>query len=117
VFPKIYFKDYLGISYEEATHMTRANWLSMPQQKLLAITSGKVFYDGLGTIVRYCVLRVYWLGVLGKVRAALEYYPNDVWLYILLCQYDKILQEAAFVGRTALLGTINAFLVYCLYFF
>jgi len=32
-----------------------ADWLATPQQKLLAVTSGKVFYDGLGTLTQVCV--------------------------------------------------------------
>jgi hypothetical protein len=49
-----------------------------------------VFHDGLGE--------------LEAVRAALAWYPDDVWLWLLACQWQRIGQEEAFVGRTAEVG-------------
>jgi hypothetical protein len=67
-----------------------AEWLSFSEHKLLAFTSGKVFYDGLGE--------------LEVVRRKFSYYPNDVWLYLLACQWKKIADEEAFVGRAGYAG-------------
>jgi len=67
-----------------------ADWLSFSEQKLLAFTSGRVFYDGLGE--------------LEPVRRKFSYYPDDVWLYLLACQWKKIFDEEVFVGRTGYVG-------------
>jgi broad specificity phosphatase PhoE len=66
------------------------DWLLMPQQLILEITSGPVFHDEPGE--------------LGAVRARLEWYPDQVWLWLLACQWQRISQEEAFVGRTAEVG-------------
>jgi len=66
------------------------DWLSFSEQKLLAFTSGKVFYDGLGE--------------LEPVRRKFSYYPNDVWLYLLACQWKKIFDDQVFVGRAGYVG-------------
>jgi hypothetical protein len=42
--------------------------------------------------------------VLGPVREALAWYPHDVWLWLLGCQWQRLAQEEAFVGRTAEVG-------------
>ncbi len=82
------FKADLGCNpYEE---ISDAEWLSFSEQKLLALTSGKVFYDGLGE--------------LEPVRQKFGYYPDDVWLYLLACQWKKIFEEEDFVGRTGYVG-------------
>jgi hypothetical protein len=66
------------------------DWLATPQQLLLGATAGEVFHDGLGE--------------LSTVRAGLAWYPDDVWLWLLACQWQRIGQEEAFVGRTAEVG-------------
>lgn len=66
------------------------DWLATPQQLLLEITAGAVFYDPGGDLKR--------------VRSKLEWYPNDIWLWLLACQWRRIAQEEAFVGRTAEVG-------------
>jgi Domain of unknown function (DUF4037) len=66
------------------------DWLATPQQALLEITSGAVFHDGLEK--------------LEPARAALAWYPDDVWLWLLACQWRRIDQEEPFVGRTAEVG-------------
>lgn len=49
------------------------------------LTSGRVFHDGLDQ--------------LGPLRVGLQYYPVDVWLYLLAAQWRRIAQEEAFMGR------------------
>jgi hypothetical protein len=66
------------------------DWLATPQQLLLEATAGEVFHDGLGE--------------LNPVRASLAWYPDAVWLWLLACQWQRIGQEEAFVGRTAEVG-------------
>src|SRR5450755_528878 len=44
------------------------------------------------------------LGGLGTVRSRLAWYPRDVWLYVLACQWQRISQEEAFPSRCAETG-------------
>jgi hypothetical protein len=60
--------------------------LCVPQQRLLEVTAGRVYHDGLGE--------------LQEARARLSYYPRDVWLYLLAAQWGRVGQQEAFVGRT-----------------
>jgi hypothetical protein len=66
------------------------DWLSFPEQRLLELTSGAVFHDPAGE--------------LEGTRAALAYFPRDVWLYRMACQWQRLFQEEAFVGRCAEVG-------------
>lgn len=61
------------------------DWVSVPENRLLMLTAGRVFYDG--------------LGALEPLRSKLAYYPHDVWLYLLACQWRRIAQEEHFMGR------------------
>jgi hypothetical protein len=70
--------------------ISAVDWLLMPQQKLLEVTAGRVYHDG--------------LGLLERVREKLAYYPRDVWLYLLAAQWGRISQQEAFVGRTGEVG-------------
>ncbi len=80
------FCEYLlGIGPE--AELDNLDWLTLPQQELLALTAGEVFCDGLGTLER--------------VRRRFHYFPDDIWKYLLSCQWQKIAQEEAFPGRCA----------------
>jgi hypothetical protein len=82
------FGWYLGFNLE--AEPTLADWLTFSEHKLLTVTSGKVFHDGLGK--------------LEEVRRKLAYYPENVWLYLLACQWKYISDEEAFVGRSGFVG-------------
>lgn len=83
-----FFESYLGVNpYQE---ITLADWLTLPDQKLLTVTGGRVYYDGLGE--------------LNPIRAKFHYYPDPIWLYMLASQWHRISQEEAFVGRTSDVG-------------
>ncbi|EOD70540.1 DUF4037 domain-containing protein [Amycolatopsis vancoresmycina] len=62
----------------------RADWLATPTQIFAEFTGGAVFHDDLG---------------LETLRRNLAWYPGDVWRYVLACQWQRIGQEEAFVGR------------------
>lgn len=79
-----FFLTYVNISPDQ--EIRAIDWLTMPEQCLRTISSGTVFYDGLGTVE--------------AVRARLRYYPRELWLYLLASQWRRISQEEAFVGRT-----------------
>jgi hypothetical protein len=70
--------------------LSTLQWLGLPEQRLLAMTAGAVFHDDGGR--------------LGQVRAALAYFPEDAWLYQIACQWRRIAEEQAFVGRTGQAG-------------
>jgi hypothetical protein len=70
--------------------LTALQWLGFAEQKLLAFTSGAVFHDDDNRLTR--------------IRARLEYFPDDVWLYKIACQWRRIAEEQAFVGRTGQVG-------------
>jgi len=78
------------LKFDPTKKITPANWLGTPQQRLLEVVSGEVYHDGLND--------------LQKVRQKLHYYPKDIWLYLLACQWIKISNEEAFVGRTGEVG-------------
>ncbi|MEV4108316.1 DUF4037 domain-containing protein [Nonomuraea sp. NPDC049695] len=68
------------------------DWLSVPWQSLAEVTGGEVFHDGLEG------------GALEAARAALRWYPPDVWRYVLACQWRRIAQEEPFPGRCGEVG-------------
>jgi hypothetical protein len=45
-------------------------------------------------------------GVLQELRDRLTWYPDDVWRWILACQWRRLAQEEAFVSRTAEVGDV-----------
>ena len=66
------------------------DWLATPSQRLAEVTGGAVFHDGPGELT--------------GVRDALSWYPRDLWLYVLRCQWQRISQEEPFPGRCAEAG-------------
>ncbi len=82
-----YMKATLGIPAD--TEPSAADWLSLPQQKLLGFTAGAVFHDGIG---------------LGRLRAKYRYYPRDVWLYLLACGWQRIGQDEHLAPRAGATG-------------
>ncbi len=83
-----YFAEQLGA--DPAGGLPAAVWLTVPTQVLRELTGGAVFHDGLG------LLRPY--------RDALAWYPDDVWRYVLACQWMRLSQEEPFVGRCGEVG-------------
>lgn len=84
---KSFFDRYLKI--DPYKNLKATDWLSFPSQRLLEINSGQIYRDDLG---------------LDKIREKFFYYPRNIWLYVLSCQWTKISQEEAFVGRTGDVG-------------
>jgi hypothetical protein len=78
------------LGFDPRGGVSARDWLALPQQLLLEVTAGAVFHDGLGE--------------LEPVREALAWYPDDVWLWLLACQWRRIDQEEPFPGRTAEVG-------------
>ncbi len=86
--PQKFFMNYLGVDITQS--LFPKIWLSLPQQHLCTLRAGQIYFDGLGTLV--------------EVRGRFEWYPHDLWLYLLASQWQRIDQEAPFMGRTSSLG-------------
>jgi hypothetical protein len=80
--------EHLG--FDPRRGVTVLDWLATPGQRLAEVTGGAVFHDGIGE--------------LSAVRDVLRWYPPDVWRYLLACQWMRIGEEEAFVGRAAEAG-------------
>jgi hypothetical protein len=78
------------LGFDPRRGVTGPDWLATPSQRLAEITAGAVFHDGPGE--------------LSRARARLTWYPDDVWRYVLSCQWRRISQEEAFPGRCAEAG-------------
>ncbi len=73
-----------------AAEPTVHDWLAMPQQRLAEVTGGVVFHDA--------------PGALSTARRRLTWYPEQVWRYLLACQWQRIAREEVFPGRCAEVG-------------
>lgn len=80
--------DVLGAGVDEP--LSNRAWLGLADQWLLEITAGAVFHDDDGRLT--------------ALRARLAWFPRDVWLYKLACQWRRLAEEQAFVGRAGLVG-------------
>jgi len=80
--------EHLGV--DATAGMTDLDWLLTPQQRLLGVVAGAVHADH--------------TGALAAVRRRLSWYPDQVWRWLLACQWHRIAQEEAFVARTAEVG-------------
>ena len=70
--------------------ITALDWVTLPQQKLRQIRTGRVFHDGLGE--------------LGPMREKLHFYPDDIWYYLLSAGWEHLEQECPFMGRCGDVG-------------
>ncbi|MDR2569045.1 MAG: GNAT family N-acetyltransferase [Oscillospiraceae bacterium] len=77
-----YLSEYLGTS--DLENLTGLDWLSFSEHRLLGLTSGKIFVDGLNI-----------KNTLDKLR----FYPKDVCLYLIASNWSLIAEEQAFVRR------------------
>jgi hypothetical protein len=74
------------LGHDASEAMTLLDWLVTPQQQLLGVVRGAVYRDD---------------GALARVRARLAWYPDELWRWLVACQWRRIEQEQAFVGRAA----------------
>lgn len=79
-----------NLGFDPRDGVTTGDWLATPTQTLAVVTGGAVFHDGLGELV--------------AMRSALSWYPPDLWRHVLACQWERISQEEAFVGRCGEVG-------------
>ncbi|MCB2209572.1 DUF4037 domain-containing protein [bacterium] len=86
--PALFFRDTLGVDINKP--LTPVDWLTIPQQRLRTVRAGRIYHDGLGTLT--------------DLRRRFHWYPTDVWRYLLAGAWQRIDQEAPFLGRTAVAG-------------
>lgn len=79
------FEGWVG--FNPLWDVSLTDWLSAPANGLLMLTSGAVFHDGPGELT--------------AARQALHWYPDQIWIWMMGCQWKRISQEHAFVGRAA----------------
>jgi hypothetical protein len=82
-----YILGYLGYDIEQP--LTVVDWLTFPQQKLRTLIAGNLFHDQIG---------------MQTVLSRFDYYPHDVWLYMLACAWSRIEQEEHLTGRAGYAG-------------
>ena len=81
---------FIGTLGADPVRMSVDDWLLAPTQVLRELTGGVVFHDGLGQLRTY--------------RDVLAWYPDDIWRYVLACQWMRLSQEEPFVGRCGEVG-------------
>ena len=82
-----FFAEFLGVDIH--TELQATDWLTLPEQKLRAVTSGGVFHDDVG---------------LQGMRDRFSYFPHDVWLLLLAAGWNRIGQEEHLMGRAGFVG-------------
>jgi hypothetical protein len=82
------FEGYAKKHYalETTTHFTHGDWLGFTDQRLIELTAGEVFYDGLDR--------------LHKTRKELAFYPPDILKLRMALLWDYLGNKEAFVGRS-----------------
>jgi hypothetical protein len=75
------------LGFDPRNGIPNAAWLATSQQVLLQITGGTVFHDDVGALTR--------------IRDLLRWYPADVWLWLMACQWSLIARNEVLIGRTA----------------
>ncbi|GAA2216740.1 DUF4037 domain-containing protein [Micromonospora olivasterospora] len=84
-----WLRDRLG--FDPTRGIAVEDWLATPTQRLAEVTGGAVFHDGLD-------------GALTAARAALAWYPDDVWRHVLAAAWARVAQSEHLPGRCAEVG-------------
>lgn len=85
--PHEFLLTYLNFDIDD--RIEPLDWLTFPAQKLRAITAGAVYHDEIE---------------MQALRDRFAYYPQDVWLYMLLAGWNRIGQEEHLMGRAGSAG-------------
>jgi hypothetical protein len=78
----------LGAGFSD--HADPVDWLTLIGQSVLEVTAGPVFTDSHGRLT--------------QVRSSLDWYPDDVWRYVVAAGWSRVAEELPMVGRTASRG-------------
>lgn len=82
-----YLRGYLGVSDFE--RLSETDWLSFSEHRLLALTSGTLFVDGLH---------------LKEQLRKISFYPEEIRLFLIASNWSLIAEEQAFVKRCSDVG-------------
>ena len=88
--PEMFFAETLGVDIHQ--DMSPNTWLTLPQQRLLTVRKGQIYHDGLNRLF--------------TLQKRFNWYPHDLWLYLMACQWQRIDQEEPFMGRTGSVGDV-----------
>ncbi|GIO59867.1 DUF4037 domain-containing protein [Paenibacillus cineris] len=83
-----FIESYLAVNKIE--ELEPVDWLTFPSQSLLEITRGEVYRDDNGQ--------------LSTLRKRFEYYPHDIWLYLMASSWQRIGQEEHLMHRSGFIG-------------
>lgn len=75
------------LGFDPRTGATPVDWLSLSGQAALEVTAGAVFEDSADELT--------------SLRQALAWYPDDLWRYVVACDWQRIDQELPLMGRAA----------------
>lgn len=78
------------LGFDPRAGISTGDWLSLSGQAVLQIVAGPVFRDADEQ--------------LGQVRALLSWYPDDIWRYVLACDWTRLGQELPLMSRAADVG-------------
>lgn len=78
------------IGFDPRAKPSAHDWLSVSGQAALEVVAGPIFVEKTGELT--------------SMRRALEWYPDDVWRYVLACDWIRIEQELPLMGRAADVG-------------
>ena len=78
------------LGYDLTLPLEAVDWLTFPSHALGEMVAGEVYHDDIGE--------------LSAVRTRLEWYPYDVWLYLLACGWQRIGQEEHLMPRAGYVG-------------
>lgn len=73
------------LGFDPRTRISVDDWLSLTGQAVLEITAGQVFEDTDGCLT--------------SLRRALTWYPDDLWRYVVACDWQRIDQELPLMQR------------------
>lgn len=88
--------DQLGTA--DLAHLSPLDWLAFSEHRLLSLTAGRFFVDGLHLADRLAPLR---------------YYPDDARCYLIASNWDILATEQAFVRRAADCGDETGSVLLC----
>jgi hypothetical protein len=91
-----YLDFYLGTHHLE--DISPKQWLSLSEHRLLALSSAEFYVDNLG---------------MEQLLSPIQYYPEEVWLYLIASNWSLIAEEQAFVKRCGTVGDEMGSILIC----
>ncbi|WP_460661948.1 DUF4037 domain-containing protein [Kribbella swartbergensis] len=78
------------LGFDPCAGMSATDWLTVTGQAVLEVIGGPVFVDQVGDIT--------------AIRERLRWYPDDVWRYVLACDWIRLQEEMPLMSRAGDLG-------------